>query len=194
MDIGKLQQAIEGIRRHLAAGDKEAAIALLSESMGVHRKAAEQAIEQMVSNQPAAVSQTVELNEEDVGRQIRQILQAVPGGAVAGTILRFAGLDLSKIAGAVTIEGEGSSKTVHMTLPTMRLPGSSQREAAEPVDAPAGQPARAPDESPRHVSVLDRPHDRTVERTRGLGIVGLAVLLLALAAAAAVAVILLRQG
>src|SRR5882724_12129094 len=104
MDIGKLQQAIEGIRRHLAAGDKEAAIAHFSESMGIDRKAAEQAIEQIASNQPVAVSQTVELNAEDVGRQIREILQAVPGGGVAGTILRFAGLDLSKIAGAVTIE------------------------------------------------------------------------------------------
>jgi hypothetical protein len=56
MDIGKLQQAIEGIRRHLAAGDKEAAIAHFSESMGIDRKVAEQAIEQMASNQPAAVS------------------------------------------------------------------------------------------------------------------------------------------
>jgi hypothetical protein len=194
MDIGKLQQAIEGIRRHLAAGDREAAIALFSESMGIDRKAAEQAVEHMASNQPAAGSQTVELNAEEVGRQIRQILQAVPGGGMAGTILRFAGLDLSKIAGAVTIEGEGSRKTVHMTLPTMRLPGGDKREAVEPVDAPAGPPARAPDERPRHVNVLDRPHDRTVERTRGLGIVGAAVLLLVLAAAAAVAVILLRQG
>ena len=193
MDIGKLQQAIEGIRRHLAAGDKEAAIAHFSESMGIDRKAAERAIEQMVSNQPTADSQTAELSAEEVGRQIRQILQAVPGGAVAGTILRFAGLDLSKIAGAVTIESEGSRKTVHMTLPTMRLPGGDKREAAEPVDAPAGPPASAPDDR-RHVSVLDRPHGRTVERTRGLGIRGLAVLLLALAVAAAVAVILLRRG
>jgi hypothetical protein len=194
MDIGKLQQAIEGIRRHLAAGDREAAISLFSESMGVDRKAAEQAIEGMESDQPVAVSQTVELNAEDVGRQIRQILQAVPGGGLAGTILRFAGLDLSKVAGAVTIEGEGSRKTVHMTLPTMRLPGSDKREAAEPIAAPAGPPAPAPDQRPRHVSVLDRPHSRTVERTRGLGIRGLAVVLLALAVAAAVAVILLRQG
>jgi hypothetical protein len=194
MDIGKLQQAIEGIRRHLAAGDKEAAIAHFSESMGIDRKAAERAIEQMVSNQPTADSQTAELSAEEVGRQIRQILQAVPGGAVAGTILRFAGLDLSKIASAVTIESEGSRKTVHMTLPTMRLPGGDKREAAEPVDAPAGPPASAPDDRPRHVSVLDRPHGRTVERTRGLGIRGLAVLLLALAVAAAVAVILLRRG
>jgi len=194
MDIGKLQQAIEGIRRHLAAGDKEAAIAHFSESMGIDRKAAEQAIEQIASNQPVAVSQTVELNAEDVGRQIREILQAVPGGGVAGTILRFAGLDLSKIAGAVTIESEGSRKTVHMTLPTMRLPGGDKREAAEPVDAPAGAPAQAPDESPRHVSVLDRPHAHTVERTRGLGIVGVAVLLAVLAAAATIAVILLRHG
>ena len=194
MDIGKLQQAIEGIRRHLAAGDKEAAIAHFSESMGVDRKAAEQAIEQMASNQSVAVSQTVELNAEDVGRQIREILQTVPGGGVAGTILRFAGLDLAKIAGAVAIESEGSRKTIHMTLPTMRLPGGGQGEAAEPVEAPAGPPAHAPEESPRHVSVLDSPHARTVERTRGLGIVGAAVLLLVLAAAAAVAVILLRQG
>ena len=193
MDIGKLQQAIEGIRCHLAAGDKEAAIAHFSESMGIDRKAAERAIEQMVSNQPTADSQTAELSAEEVGRQIRQILQAVPGGAVAGTILRFAGLDLSKIAGAVTIESEGSRKTVHMTLPTMRLPGGDKREVAEPVDAPAGTPASAPDDR-RHVSVLDRPHGRTVERTRGLGIRGLAVLLLALAVAAAVAVILLRRG
>ena len=58
---------------------------------------------------------------------------------------------------------------------------------------PARRPARRTT-SPRHVSVLDRPHDPTVERTRGLGIVGFAVLLLVLAAAAAVAVILLRQG
>jgi hypothetical protein len=194
MDIGKLQQAIEGIRHHLASGDKEAAIALFSESMGTDRKAAEQAVEQMASNQSVAVSQTVELNAEDVGRQIRQILQAVPGGGVAGTILRFAGLDLSKLAGAVTIEGEGSRKTIHMTLPTMRLPGGGQGEAAESVDAPAGPPAREPDESPRHVSVLDRPHARTVERTRGLGVVGAAVLLLVLAAFATAAVILLRQG
>ena len=141
MDIGKLQRAIEGIRRHLAAGDREAAIAHFSETMGIDRKVAEQAIEQMASNQPAAVSQTVELNAEEVGRQIRQILQAVPGGAVAGTILRFAGLDLAKIASAVTIESEGSRKTVHMTLPTMRLPGGDKREVAEPVDAPAGPPA-----------------------------------------------------
>jgi hypothetical protein len=81
-----------------------------------------------------------------------------------------------------------------MTLPTMRLPGSDKREAAEPIAAPAGPPAPAPDERPRRVSVLDRPHNRTVERTRGLGIRGLAVVLLALAVAAAVAVILLRQG
>ena len=194
MDIVKLQQAIEGIRRHLAAGDKDAAIALYRETMGVDQKAAEHAVEWVANHKSVGVTQSVDGNREDVGRQIEQILQAVPGGGIAGTLLKFAGLDLSKIAGAVTIEGEGTRKTIHMTLPTMRLPGNDQREATPPTDASEGAPAHAPDDRPRHVSVLDRPHGRTVERTRGLGIVGLAVLLLVLAAAAAVAVILLRQG
>jgi len=131
---------------------------------------------------------------EDVGRQMGQALQAAPGGRMAGTILRFAGRDFSKIASRVTIEGEGTRKTMHMTLPTMRLPGSGQREAAEPSDAPAGPAATAPDDRPRNVSVLDRPHSRTVERPRGLGGVRLSLLLVVLAAAAAAAVVLLRQG
>jgi len=194
MDIGKLQQAIEEIRRHLAAGDREAAVTHFSESMNVDRKAAAQAIEQMASHQSMTASSTVELDAEDVARQIRQILQAVPGGGVAGALLRFAGLDLSKIAGAVTIESEGSRKTIHMELPTMRLTGPSPREAPEPIAAPAGTPAPAPEERPRHVSVLDRPHTRTVERTRRSGTVGFILLLLVLAVAAAAAVILLRQG
>src|SRR5215468_6294159 len=144
MEIGKLQQALEDIRRHLAAGDREAAVARLRETMGLDHKTAAQAIEQ-IADQPAAVSQTVELNAEEAARQIREILQAVPGGGLAGTLLRFASLDLSKIAGTVTVESSGSRKTIHMALPTMGLTGPNQREALEPAAAPAGPPAQAPE-------------------------------------------------
>jgi hypothetical protein len=194
MDIVKLQQAIDGIRHHLAAGDRDAAIALCRETMGVDQKAAEHAVEWVAAHKSAAVTQSGDVNIEDVGQQIRQILQAVPGGGMAGTVLKLAGLDLSKIAGTVTIEGEGSRKTVHMALPTMRLAGNDQRKATRPTEAPAGQPARAPDDRPQHVGVLERQHGRTVERPRGLGLVGFSILLLVLAAVAAAAIILLRRS
>jgi hypothetical protein len=194
MDIVKLQQAIDGIRHHLAAGDRDAAVALCRETMGVDQRVAEHAVEWVAAHKSAAVTQSSEVNIEDLGRQIRQILQAVPGGGMAGTVLRFAGLDLSKIAGTATIEGEGGRKTMHMTLPTMRLTGNDQGQATPPTEAPAGQPARAPDDPPQPVGVRERPHARTVERPRGLGRVGVAILLLVLAALAAAAIFLLRRG
>src|SRR5262249_28456423 len=131
---------------------------------------------------------------EEAARQIREILQAVPGGGLAGTLLRFAGLDLSKIAGTVTVESSGSRKTIHMALPTMGLTGPNQREALEPAAAPAGPPPQAPEARPRHVSVLERPHARAVERTGRSGTVGFVFMLLVLAAATVAAVVLLRHG
>ena len=206
MEIGKLQEAIEDIRRHLAAGDREAAITRLRETMGLDHKTAAQAIEQM-ADQPAAVSQTVELSAEEAARQIREILQAVPGGGMAGTLLRFAGLDLSKIAGTMTVESSGSRKSIQMALPTMTLKGTAPREAQEPLAAPAAPPAQEPaaapaallaqalEGRPRHVGVVERPHTRAVERTRRSGtVVGFVFMLLVLAAAALAAVVLLRHG
>lgn len=205
MDISKLQQAIEDIRRHLASGDREAAIVRLRETMGLDHKTAALAIDQM-ADEPAALSQTGELNAEEVARQIRAILQAVPGGGMAGTLLRFAGLDLSKLAGTVTVESSGSRRSIHMALPTMTLKGTARgeapagasaaapAEAPEPVAAPAAPPAQAPEERPRRASVLDRPHTRAVERTGRSGTVGFAFLLLVLAAAAVAAAVLLRHS
>ena len=193
MDIVKLQQAIDGIRDRLAAGDTEAAIALCQETMGVDRKAAEHAVAWVAAHKSAGLTQSGDVSIEDVGQQIRQILQSVPGGRLAGTALRLAGLDLSKLA--VTIEGEGSRKTMHMALPTLSLTGKDQGKSIQPTEAPEGQAARAPDDRPQqHVSVLERRHDGTVERPRGLGSAGFAILLLVLAAVAAAAIILLRQS
>ncbi len=188
MDITKLQQALEEIRRHLAAGDRDAAIALYRATLGVDRQAAEQAIEQMVAGKPVAITPSVEIKADDVGRHAGQILAAVSGGGLAGTVLRFASIDFAKSA------GEGNARTMHMALPTMRLPGNDQSDATPPTDAAARPPAPAPDDRLGHVGVSDRRHGPTVQRSRGLGIFGLSVVLLVLAAAAAVAVILLRRG
>jgi hypothetical protein len=194
MDITGMKRSVDEIRRHIDAGEKEEAIARCRETFGVDRPAAEQAVEKMMAGEPVAITPAVEITGEEVGRQIEQILQVVPGGGVAGKILRFAGLDLSKIAGTITVEGQGAGKTLRMTLPTMRLPGASQGDASEPAAAPVGRPARTQSEAPRHVSVLDRPRTQTVERTSGFGIVGVAVLLLVLAAAAAAALVLVRHS
>ena len=194
MDIVKLQQAVDGIRHHLAAGDRDAAITLCRETMGVDQKAAEHAVAWVDAHKSAAATQSADVNIEDLGQQIRQILQAVPGGGMAGTVLRLAGLDLSKIAGTITVESEGSRKTMHMAIPTMRLTGNDQGQATPPTAAPAGQPAGAADDRPPPVGVLERPHAPTVERPRGLGLVGIAILLLVLAAVVAAAVFLLRRS
>lgn len=194
MDLVKLQQAVDGIRHHLAAGDRDAAIAVCRETMGVDQKVAEHAVQWVAAHKSTAVTQSVEVNIEDLGRQIRQILQAVPGGGMAGTVLRLAGLDLSKIAGSATIEGEGGRKTMQMSLPTMGLTGNDQGKAPPPTEAPAGQPARAPDDRPQPAGIRERPHAPTVERPRGRGRVGIAILLLVLAAVAAAAVFLLRRS
>jgi hypothetical protein len=188
MDTAKLQQAVEAIRRHLATGDRDAAVALYRETMGVDQEAAALAVEQVAASEPLSITKSVELNTDDVDRQVGQTLAAVPGGALAGTAFRFAGLDLSKIA------GEGQAKTMHMALPTMRLPGSGQRDAPLPADAGAERPAPTPDDRPGHVSVLDRRHGPAFQRSRGRGLVGFAVVLLVLAAATAMAVILLRRS
>ena len=191
MDLVKLQQAVDGIRHHLAAGDRDAAIALCRETMGVDQRVAEHAVAWVATHNSAAVTQSVEVNIEDLGRQIRQILQAVPGGGMAGTVLRLAGLDLSKIAGSAAVEG--GRKTMQMTLPTMGLTGNDPGRATAPAAAPAGQPARAPGDRPQPAGIREHPHAPTVERPRGRGRIGVVILLLVLAAVAA-AVFLLRRS
>jgi hypothetical protein len=200
MDIMKMKRAVDGIRRHIDAGEKEEAIALYRDAFGVDRSAAEQGIEKMTAGEPVAITHSVQVDIDDVGRQIGQVLRTVPGGGVVGGLLKLAGVDLAKLAGGVTIDGDGAVTTrtsVRVTgggggflLPTgIDEPEASEPIEAEPIDAAAER--AAPSKHPRRVSVLERQHGRTVERPRGLGAGGLVLVTLALAAVAAVAAVLL---
>jgi hypothetical protein len=189
MDIMKLKQAVDGIRERLAAGDKAAAIALYRDAFGADEKSATDAVEQIAAGKPVAVTHAVDVMGE-VGANVRQILQVVPGGGLAGMVLKFAGVDLTKLTGAETVEGGG--KTMRMSLPTMTLSGTDRSAAPASIEAAPEPAATGGGDRPRRVNVLERQYGRTVERPRGLGIVGVAVLLLTLAVAAAAAILLLR--
>jgi hypothetical protein len=200
MDVMKMQRVVGAIRRHIGAGEREDAIALYADAFGVDRAAAEQAIEKMAAGEPVAVTQSVQVNIEDVGRQIEQVLRAVPGGGMLGGFLKLAGIDPTKLARGIAIGADdngvvttrtsvqlGSGDGGRFLLPT----GIDEppAEAVEPSEA-ASEPA-VPARPARRVSVLERQHGRTVERPRGLGAGGLVLVALALAAVAAVGAVLL---
>jgi hypothetical protein len=209
MDFAKFRQAIEDVRRHLDAGDKEAAITLFGETMGIDRLAAAAAVEKIAAGEPVTVTESSVTGTNEVSRQIEMIMEAVPIGGLAGSLLKLAGvdlskLDLSKLKDAIEVDGEG--KRVVTSRTTVRLSGGAGRhlldqathgdaaEAAQVIDSAAeGRPAPAPGPTatgrPRHVSVIDRPHGRTVERPgRGGSIV--LVIILAIIAGVGIAFLL----
>ncbi len=200
MDVMKMKRVVSAIRRHIDAGEKEDAIALYADAFGVDRPAAEQAIEKMAAGEPVAISHSVAVNIEDVGRQVEQVLRAVPGGGMVGGFLKLAGVDLTKLARGVTIGADGNGVVTtrtslqvsggdggHLLLPTgIDEPPSEGLEPAEAAPEPAVSSAPS-----RRVSVLERQRGRTVERPGGLGAGGLLLVVLALAAVAAVAAVLL---
>ena len=200
MDVMKMQRVVGAIRRHIDAGETEDAIALYADAFGVDRAAAEQGVAKMAAGEPVAITQSVQVNIEDVGRQIEQVLRAVPGGGMLGGFLKLAGVDLTKLARGVTIGADGNGVVTARTsvqvgagdggrllLPTgIDEPAT---EAPEPSEAAAERAVSS--RQTRRVSVLERQHGRTVERTRGLGAGALLLLVLALAAVAAVGAVLL---
>jgi hypothetical protein len=196
MDVMKMNRVVSAIRRHIDAGETEDAIALYADAFCVDRAAAEQGIQKMAAGEPVAITQSVQVNMEDVGQHIEQVLRAVPGGGMVGGFLKLAGVDLTKLARGVTIDAAGNGVVTtrtsvqigggdggHRPLPTGV--DESPSEGLEPAEA-APEPA-IPSRQARRVSVLERQHGRTVERPGGLGAGGLLLAVLVLAAAAAVA-------
>ena len=193
-----MQRLVSAIRRHIDAGEKDDAIALYADAFGVDRAAAEQGVKQMVAGEPVAISQSVQLNIEDVGRHIDQVLRAVPGGGMLGGFLKLAGVDLTKLARGVTIDADGNGVVTARTSVQLGdggrlpLPTGIDEPPLEAVGPSEAAPERdVPSRHTRRVSVLERQHGRTVERSRGLGAGGLLLLVLALAAVAAAGVVLL---
>jgi hypothetical protein len=192
MDVMKMNRVVSAIRRHIDAGETEDAIALYADAFGVDRGAAAQAIGKMAAGEPVAVTQSVQVNIEDVGRHIEHVLRAVPGGGMLGGFLRLAGVDLTKLARGVTIDADGNGVVTARTSVQVGGGDGGRLQLPTGIDEPAGEPSAAseraaPARHARRVSVLERQHRRTVERPGGLGARGLLLMTLALAAVAAVA-------
>jgi hypothetical protein len=199
MDVMRMNRVVSAIRRHIDAGETEDAIALYADAFGVDRPAAEQAILKMAAGEPVAITQSVQVNVEDVGRQIEQVLRAVPGGGMVGGFLKLAGVDLTKLARGVTIDADGNGVvTTRTSLQVssgdggrLLIPTGIDELSGEATEPSEAAPERAvPSRQARRVSVLERQHGRTVERPRGLS-AGLVLVALALAAVAAAALLLL---
>jgi len=180
MDFAKFRQAIEDARRHLDKGDKEAAIALFSEALGVDRAAAATAVDQIAAGETVTVTQSSMAEMRDAAGQVEEIMATMPGGRLAEGLLKMAGLDLSQMKDA--IESAGDSRRVTTSRTTVSISGGAGRhlldlvksgdtagaatliEHASRGDQPASPPTAAVSEPLRHVSVVDRPRSRTVER------------------------------
>ena len=203
MDFAKFRQAIEDVRRHLDAGDKEAAITAFSQALGVDRAAATVAVEQIAAGEMVTVTESSVSGSGAAGGEIEKIMEAVAGGGLTGRLFKMGGLDLTKIKDALEAGGDGNSVVTSQT--TVSVSGGKARRAvtitshghgAEPAasteEAAVASPAepKTADNPARHVSVVGRQHGRTVERPGGGRTI---VVVIALAVVAGIGIALLLR-
>ena len=187
MDFAKFKQAIEDARRHIDAGDKEAAIALFGERMGVDRTAAAAAVEHIAAGEAVTITESSVTGSGDAGRTVEQIMAAIRDRGLGGNLFKLMGSDLSKFENAFDLGGDGERVvTTRTTVRTSGIGGGRRIEvatlgdnsgpatlidAAPAADAPAPALGPASGMSPRHVNVIERQRGRTVERPRRGGTV-----------------------
>ncbi|HTO81754.1 MAG TPA: hypothetical protein VMQ73_05945 [Methylomirabilota bacterium] len=202
MDFAKFRQAIEDVRRHLDAGEKESAITGFSEALGVDRTAATAAVEQIAAGEMVTVTESSMTGPGGAGGGIDKIMEAVAGGGLTARLFKMGGVDLTKIRDALEAGGDGNSVVTSQT--TVSVSGGKGRRSititshghgAEPArsieDAAIAPPAepRSANDPVRHVSVVNRPHGRTVERPANRGMI-VVVIVLAVMAGVAIALLL----
>jgi len=203
MDFAKFRQAIEDVRRHLDAGDKEVAITGFSEAMGVDRAAATAAVDQIAAGEMVTVTESSLTGPGGAGGDIDKIMAAVAGGGLTARLFKLGGLDLTKIMDALEAGGDGKSVVTSQT--TVSVSGgrgqrsvtiTSHGHGTEPAPSTADEAVASPGEpksadSPvRHVSVVNRTHGRTVERPGSRGTI---VVVIALAVVAGIGIALLLR-
>jgi len=115
MDFAKFRQAIEDVRRHLDAGDKEVAITGFSEAMGVDRAAATAAVDQIAAGEMVTVTESSLTGPGGAGGDIDKIMAAVAGGGLTARLFKLGGLDLTKIMDALEAGGDGKSVVTSQT-------------------------------------------------------------------------------
>jgi len=158
---------------------------------GRRQKAAEHAVAWVDAHKSAAVTQSGDVNIEDLGRQISRSCR--PSRRRHGRYgSQLAGLDLSRSRAPSRSRARQSQDHAYGD-PDHASDGQRSGQATQPTAAPAGsRPARRTITAAcRRAGAPTRP---TVERPRGLGLVGIAILLLVLAAVVAAAVFLLRRS
>src|SRR5262249_40461613 len=127
MGFAKFRQAIEGVRRHLDAGGKEAAIGGFSEALGVDCAAATAAVEQIAAGEMVTVTESSVTGSGAAGGEIEKIMEAVAGGGLTGRLFKMGGLDLTRIKDALEAGGDGNSVVTSQT--TVSVSGGKGRRS-----------------------------------------------------------------